>query len=520
MNFKEICEVFSELEQRVAVEELCLAGVRVWPLARLVIMQRQRASFGKRATSRIGDIAKLPGLGQLKDIIDADPQPVPKNVSEAGCDVLLYSRWYDYIDALDEGYYGRIHDPIYDHFSSDLSMALVEPWTINACDTLPRARTTQFHDEFGAPFDPDQPHMGAVKAFLLSIKQLPARLRLRSFRTQLDRDDGGVIFRDLLIGMHDLGIASDGLIDEVKKALMRVRKYEIAAEKILDRYCPKVVMVTCYYSPVHMAMIRACRRRGITVVDIQHGARGRYKPMNVNWTRIPEGGFDTMPDIFWCWGEESRNNNLRKMPDGDRAHDAIVGGNLWVGDWLKGRFKGSQALDNWLERARKAERTILVGLQPFAEPLEPQLLQAVLESPKTWFWMFRLHPQTAGQLDKIVRMLEDAGAENFAVAEPTIAPLYALFGVADVLVTSYSSVYHEAQVFGVPGIFISPEGQNMYPNEIKNGRARYAETPGEIVEAIKVVTAVPLKPMEKPYIETSKTIARAALDKIMSASKV
>ena len=48
---------------------------------------------------------------------------------------------------------------------------------------------------------------------------------------------------------------------------------------ILSKIIPRVVFLTCYYSPDNMGLIYVCKTLKILTVDIQHGDQGKYHSM-------------------------------------------------------------------------------------------------------------------------------------------------------------------------------------------------------------------------------------------------
>ena len=116
--------------------------------------------------------------------------------------------------------------------------------------------------------------------------------------------------------------------EHILKNAEAILQYQAVYEKILARMHPAVGFLECYYHPTAMAFIRACRVLNIPTVEIQHGEQ---HAMYREWDRVPEKGYDTMPQNWWCWGEASaRAINVwskRVHPE----HLAFVGGNPWIG---------------------------------------------------------------------------------------------------------------------------------------------------------------------------------------------
>src|SRR6185503_3691071 len=73
-------------------------------------------------------------------------------------------------------------------------------------------------------------------------------------------------------------------------------------ERVLDRAQPELALISCYTSLPGMALSLAAARKQLRAVDVQHGVTVQ-NPAYEGWTRFPEGGYELLPDLFWCWTE-------------------------------------------------------------------------------------------------------------------------------------------------------------------------------------------------------------------------
>ena len=167
-------------------------------------------------------------------------------------------------------------------------------------------------------------------------------------------------------------------------------------EKMFKAIGAKAVFFVCYYYMMPMAIINACKKLGIVSVDIQHGKQGKYHGMYSYWTNIPSGGYELLPNYFWCWGRESKNNIEKSRQNSVDNHWSIVGGNRWLATWLEGKsdiFENNIA-QNFNEILSDKRKKILVSLQLFNEtiPLPEHVIETMRHSPSNWLWLLRLHP--------------------------------------------------------------------------------------------------------------------------------
>src|SRR5262249_37500646 len=78
--------------------------------------------------------------------------------------------------------------------------------------------------------------------------------------------------------------------DEIAASAARVRNLASFWSDLLERVRPRLALVTQYYDAEAMALLLACRERGIPSVDLQHGMQGALHFAYGRWSRIPRGG--------------------------------------------------------------------------------------------------------------------------------------------------------------------------------------------------------------------------------------
>jgi hypothetical protein len=161
---------------------------------------------------------------------------------------------------------------------------------------------------------------------------------------------------------------------------------------------------------------------------------------------------------------------------------ALVGGNVWV-EYLLG--KRGAAADSG--RGAASKKTVLVSLQPLAEPLRPALLDAIGASAQRIDWVVRTHPaMTAARNAELVQRLAAFGA---AVRVQTDAdePLPLVLAGADVHLTEYSSVVIEATACGVPSVVLDARALALYPAEQRSGQMVLAQGAEQILRCVETM---------------------------------
>ena len=303
-----------------------------------------------------------------------------------------------------------------------------------------------------------------------------------------------------------------------------IELYTLFFKHLLLTIRPRVVFLVCYYSPVGMALIRACKQLKIKSVDIQHGQQGEYHPMYGHWTRIPEDGYELLPDYFWIWGDSNKRNILAARPIASVTHEPVVGGNRWIPFWkqhkheLKGRTGGEE---QFLHSLGNYKRIILYACSretDINDLVTEHVMDAIADSPKEWFWLVRLHPQHRNRIKVLTQLMDEKDIRNFDVEYSSTIPLYELFEYASNFVTRGSSASIEALCFAVPVIIVDPVHSNLYQEYIQNGLFSYAPTRETLFDSLQNDTMKDFRNKISSFVETSDEIAEAALETIMGQS--
>ena len=281
--------------------------------------------------------------------------------------------------------------------------------------------------------------------------------------------------------------------------LVRSVTYKVSAicafrkvfHEILVQTKAQVVFVSSYSGASERGLILACRELNITTtVDIQHGKQGAFNAHYGEWLKVPQGGFNTTPNFFWVWGEESAKNI--KFGAAKRADlpQAVVGGYPYIKRWLD-TSAIEYSMDNptfwsWIENA---ELSILITLQPFE--IEDSLGQLLCETIKTsnpnWVWLIRCHPNAKKCTPKEVsNYLTNCGVskERFETEYSSTTSLMALLKHADRHVTKWSSCGYEALTFGLKTTYVHPFAKRLFQEYLSKGYFSYADNPDSILQTL------------------------------------
>lgn len=263
------------------------------------------------------------------------------------------------------------------------------------------------------------------------------------------------------------------------KKLGQLRRMGGLFDRLLRRVTPRVGLTYGWYDPEGMAFGLACARRGVPVVDVQHGVQGPAHVGYARW-RLPPGGYELLPDLFWTWEEEDARG-IRAWA-GEGRHRALAVGNLTVEAFL--RDPDLADLEPLPPRSGGGLE-VLVALS--GRELPRLVVEAILRSPSTWRWWVRVHPAQRATLGEIERRLE--GRERVEVRRATDLPLYALLARVDVVLTEVSSAIIEAAAFGKRAVICHPVGAELHAARVERGQAAVALEVGPVLAALERMAA-------------------------------
>lgn len=252
-------------------------------------------------------------------------------------------------------------------------------------------------------------------------------------------------------------------------------------EGLFARVAPRIAFCTVYYSVVGSAFCLAARRRGVPVVDMQHGV-SVGNPAYQGWSRFPAGGFRSLPAWFWTWSEADAEP-VGAWPDAARpAHRVVVGGQPQIALWRSGHPLAS-ALRARLPPRGEGEITILVTLS-WSSGFSDRIRELVRRAPATWRWWIRLHPLMERARPGIEAWCSDQAPGRARADAVTDLPLPLLLEEVDVHLTHNSTVVQEAARLGRPSVVIDSRSLDVYVDELRSGWAVYADAPEAILAAV------------------------------------
>jgi hypothetical protein len=481
--------LLSKIERTFDVWSWDFQGLRYWPLVRsalrTALMRPITAGITSEGSSpspsgRPAGPVKTMTADEIRSSWAARFAALPRSV-----DVLFLSRVEDNHDVVAGQAHDRMIDPIY-------RLAVKRGYIAAKLRVHRSASAPSAQLAVAAPaFGPDE-----GMDLDLKMPSLP----------ELDR---------MLDWIASTGAALDLKSSVLRSLIKRILHREIVFGALLDHCRPRAVFLGVFDDPMQMAAVLACRRRGVLVIDVQHGKQGSDHLLCTTWENIPPSGSELLPDRFWVWGEATARRVSAALGPAAETHRPMIGGNVWLAEWQRGVHGGVDAARSFAARSADASRRLLVCLQPIADPVPPPLRDAMAASPADWVWWVRLHRKQATQRDEIAALVAATGA-RFELGEPTALPLYPLIMASDCHLTGWSTVAFEAEAYGVPTVLFHPQAESIFESEIAEGRFYFARD-GESVLAAIAAAKDSARHDLPPYISTDAAVAGRLLEDMLGS---
>jgi hypothetical protein len=299
-------------------------------------------------------------------------------------------------------------------------------------------------------------------------------------------DTLGVLFRCWLVerklGRTGLKINPEELLYRLD--MIQAQKQELMS--FLRSLSPKVVYMTSYTGRTFI--VAAAKELGIPVVDVQHGGMHRFNVACTHWNYVPEGGYEFLPDFFWCW-----NDSVAQMVNDtiSHYHQAITGGHPGYHFWCFGHDIVKENMSDEVvagiekvKRLSEEKPIVLVALQYGRdELLSSHVIEVFRETRNDYQWLFRMHPMGLDRKDELLDIL--AGSVDVELVDwASSMPLpYLLMGTS-FLLTKSSTISREAIPFGIKSVFWSKKGAEIHHDIVEDGGAAVALNSGELKEIL------------------------------------
>lgn len=275
-------------------------------------------------------------------------------------------------------------------------------------------------------------------------------------------------YEDFLHLLKSLCITKEFAIQHqnLENSFSALPQYDYFYRQILSALKPKQIYILCYYAEPIMYLISIANRKKIKIIEMQHGPMAELHLAYGSWTKIPKEGYNTIPQNFWCWDQDSAFNIERHLGR-NKIYHAFVGGHPWVEYWQEN-----------IKKDLNQEKFVLYALQcgpfPLKEFFHSNILEIIKDSEFPWY--LRLHPRQEINEAELTDYIKDFGISNKVVIDKANSKhLPELLASCQYVVTFTSGVTIEASLFNKKAILFSEDGSFYYSSLIEKGEAFYID---------------------------------------------
>ena len=508
MHHKTSIERILAIEKAMDVTAIRYKGLRLWPFIRMQMWRRliHPHRFAPPGTVGLNYLARklsqsffkpdfyVPYLEHAK----RHRENLSKLAKAGPVDVLLYSKSDEYVDQVNGQYYNRYLDPIAELIRTRYTYLKVELIADASNSSLPRYEHTHFLDSL------EYIRCDAQRSLINAFQQNGNGAFL----------EGGEQVASLMASIRfDLALTKEYLMVEAERILHYIRYFR----DMLRILKPRAVFMAGYHDELSMALVAACKAKGIKTVDIQRRFPGAYHGMYTHWLQIPERGYMLLPDYFWCWSKYDIENIQSHAVSRETFPQAVIGGNCWLARFAEKRNEDegtNPALEKLASRHERFTLRILVTLINVDDCLPDNLLEAIRQSPADWLWMLRVYPGMQRKVDELSSLFNDLKIRNVDIRLTSQTPLYELLKHVDWHVSEWSTDGVEALRFGVPSLYIHREGRDRYAYYFDDGVFVFAERVEGILDHLKKSPPEILRPEQ--YVVTNAVYALDSMLEIMN----
>lgn len=441
-----ILNYLNELEREFPVSKWKLFGFYIWPVIRVSLgLKLSQESFLKEKNQLTSSSSSI-----ISDSIETIFNSLYNSVADSSNNQNLKNK-YDivFLNASSTRYYklgGKWFNPFSDSFINHFEKDNINSLVLEYPDTnkkIPRYRPSKY--------------IGTS----INLMNLNVLFQKRFEKAEQLKPEGFDNF------LKRVNLPLDFFL----KKILRVLNYSALFEKIIKKTKPSLIIVEGFYSYIAMGMLLAAHKNGIKSMDIQHGVQSENDFLFSNWTIIPKDGYELLPDIFWCWSKDEKENIDKWTFNSDTLYSSFTGGNpvLEINDDDENIKLFHQEI---LAQKNNSLKNILYTHQASYE-ISEILFTAVKNSNENCKWWFRFHPQYPEAQNKVLAKLAKYNFKNVITENVTGYPLPLLLNNMDLHVTEFSSTVLEAEMLGVPSILLSETGAELFNKQIESGIAKY-----------------------------------------------
>lgn len=285
-------------------------------------------------------------------------------------------------------------------------------------------------------------------------------------------------------------ISSEELLKLAKELILSCRRKVFiqleAAEIILNKVKPKIVIETTSYDSGVVALNFAAKKRNIRIIELQHGFITKDYPSYNHFISKDYTMLQPLPDKIFLFGQSAKK-------------EILVRGNAFRDDRLV--ITGFPRLNNFLNGLEINRNDIRKKIRIKLGIKEDEFLVTIADQSGGYISAFvekllplltvgivivvKIHPNMTGEIKDIYKNILTSSLVRVVTGKD--ANLYELIAASDTSATVYSTTLIESMALGIPGIIIGGPGYEILLKIIGANNIKLAESPKEFMNIIKKI---------------------------------
>ena len=295
-------------------------------------------------------------------------------------------------------------------------------------------------------------------------------------------------FKNKCEGVNFEIISSKWILNTIKELIFSARNKIIiqitAAEIILNRFKPKVIVETTSYDSGTVALNLIAKRQNIPVIELQHGI---ITKTHIGYTYfIPTNyvGNRPLPNKILVYGEAFKNAILT-FGNAFSSENIITTGFPRLNNFLKENQSRKKDIRTAVRRKLGISNDaflVTISSQPTTNIYLSKFLKKLLLLEKDIIICIKLHPSEVDNR-KLIYQNISSHPQIKIVTDKTVN-IYELLISSDVHVTVASTVFFECLALGVPNIILKGPGYSHILEILDQSKVVIADTPKDFIEEL------------------------------------
>ena len=439
-----ISKFILELEERFPVDTWKINGIDIWPIIRVKIQTKINISINTKFTRKPASYGGYSNYGFFQKIIRVFSS-LSKINSLNKADFIGTSN-FSHRSVYKNEYYNKFYDPILDR--------------VNSNGLIIEHNSKEFYSDYPIHNSSKVMFFEDLFYYRYFINSVLRKLKLYKPIKKIELKGYSDFLKELGTIKELNGLADEFELKKMEYLLFNLLTYKRVYSKIIKKTKPDYVFEICHYNVNSIALTIAANELGVPSVEIQHGGQPTVHMAYGVWTKVPDSGYNTIPEIYWNWDQESKEN-LDQWVSNNRHHKTIVLGNPWI-DYFKSQLSNEE------------KKYVLYSLQPISFELifPPYLVDFIKNNPEYKWWM-RIHPTDINRKQDYLDFFNKNKIEDLVIFDDgSKLSLPETLSQSKLHITYSSGTLMEAAELGIKTIVLDTENaKNYFESYIEKGEA-------------------------------------------------